>query len=858
MSTLPGFSQHGRPACTTLLLLGAAVLLTTAPMAQSASPTPVQLARDGQALIPVVLSEQASPQVRELAVTLTNLLTRMSGATFAVTNGPGPGGLLLGVASNFPALAAGHVFAPADPLQREAYLLRSRADGLHLIGATDEAVSHAVWDLLHRLGYRQFFPGPTWEVVPAATNLALAVDAFEQPDFLTRRIWYGHGLWKYNVQPYQDWCARNRTAHGFKLATSHMYQAVIRKHRSVFAEHPEYLALVDGKRQGGKFCISNAGLRALVLDDVRGQLRQNPDIDCISMEPSDGVGWCECEACDTMGSISDRALTLANEAARMVAREFPGTHIGLLAYSQHSPPPTLRVESNVIVKVQTAFIRGGYTFDDLVRGWQTRGASIGVGDYYSVFAWDHSRPASGKGSDLAYIQESIPRFHRHGARFFMCESSDLWGAIGLGHYVAARLLWDTREAENLAAITDDFFARAFGPAREPMERYYRRIYRFEAGDRRPLIRGDLVARLYRDLAEARTLAAGSPAVMARLDDLLLFTRYEDLFLQQADARGDAKSEALTALLRHVWRMRETMMIHAKPALSRLAPKPKDGTRADLTPYQDPTPFTEQELQAILADGLARYEPIEPGFEPVAFTEELVPATPLNLPEVPDGTYNQGAPMGRQSFYTWRDETDPPEFRLRVSGGHIIHYRNIASPVQLSLFADANPILDEPVAFDNRVPPDGTEHAITLRSTFTGLHRLQVVAPSNRAKVDRIEPQGPMTLPASLDEYNQLTGLWTLYFYVPRGTTVVGGYSAGGTRGLLIDGSGNTQCDFSKLPATGYFRVEIPAGEDGKLWKFEGCNGRRALLTVPPYLARNAAALLLPREVVERDRQTVER
>ena len=42
-----------------------------------------------------------------------------------------------------------------------------------LLGASDLAVQHAVWDLLYRLGHRQFFPGPAWEVIPAQDPLAI-------------------------------------------------------------------------------------------------------------------------------------------------------------------------------------------------------------------------------------------------------------------------------------------------------------------------------------------------------------------------------------------------------------------------------------------------------------------------------------------------------------------------------------------------------------------------------------------------------------------------------------------------------------------------------------------------------------
>ena len=73
---------------------------------------------------------------------------------------------------------------------------------------------------------------------------------------------------------------------------------------------------------------------------------------------------------------------------------------------------------------------------------------------------------------------------------------------------------------------------------------------------------------------------------------------------------------------------------------------------------------------------------------------------------------------------------------------------------------------------------------------------------------------------------------------------------------MLDSSGEVRYDFSKLPKAAYFSATVLPGQDGKLWKFEDCSGKKALLTVPPWLARNAEGLLLPREVVERDRPSV--
>jgi len=107
--------------------------------------------------------------------------------------------------------------------------------------------------------------------------------------------------------------------------------------------------------------------------------------------------------------------------------------------------------------------------------------------------------------------------------------------------------------------------------------------------------------------------------------------------------------------------------------------------------------------------------------------------------------------------------------------------------------------------------------------------------------------------SSLDEPAQCQGRWQLYFYVPRGTVTVGGFSTG-NRGTLHDGDGNVVFNFAEMDEAGYFSVPVAEGQDGRLWRFDNATGARMLMTVPPYLARNGKELLLPREVVEADRE----
>ena len=69
------------------------------------------------------------------------------------------------------------------------------------------------------------------------------------------------------------------------------------------------------------------------MEDALAQIAANPGRQSISMEPSDGGGWCECDACARLGSITDRALTLANAVAEAVTAKYPGKLVGMYAYN---------------------------------------------------------------------------------------------------------------------------------------------------------------------------------------------------------------------------------------------------------------------------------------------------------------------------------------------------------------------------------------------------------------------------------------------------------------------------------------------------------------------------------------------
>jgi hypothetical protein len=503
----------------------------------SAAPPDVCLALDGRVLQSVVVGQSASEPTRKAAADLAETLKRISGAPFQVTEGDGRSGL--------------------------AVVLRSHADGIWLLGASDRAVEHAVWDLLHRWGYRLFFLTDTWEIIPERTDLHLAVDCFEKPDFLTRQAprgapWSDGALWN-------RWRTRNRITSAFSLNTGHAYDGILRANAEAFRANPEYYAwsMARGGWPAGSMGVATSSSASRIPACGKwssvtplASSRPTPSRTASRWTLRTAATGANATRAREVGSVSDRVVTLANEVAEAINGLGLGPkYVGIYAYNQHSPPPSIRVHPNVVVSVATSFVRGGYTIEQLVEGWAAQGAVLGVREYHDVFPWSHDMPRRARGGDLDYLARTIPYFFEHGARFMNSENSDSWGANGLGYWLSPILLWDVERRATRRALRRGLS----GPGFRDGEGTDARV--LPAAESRCSIRTpeDVVGRMYRALAAARGLTQ-SPKVHARLDDLVLYTRYVELYHAYRAAEGEARQAAFESLWRHTYRMRDRMMV----------------------------------------------------------------------------------------------------------------------------------------------------------------------------------------------------------------------------------------------------------------------------------------------------------
>lgn len=811
-------------------------------------PSTLQLAEDGRALQPIVISEKASESTRKVAAELADYLGRITGAAFRVQAGDGSQGIVLGTLAEFPTPALAEVLALRNTYDgREAFAIRTEAKRLLLLGATDLGTSHAAFRFLEALGCRWFFPAREWEVIPTQRKLSVALEETSRPRILARRIWYGYGFFTDKGHPhngsvqkdYEAWARHNRMASSFKVHAGHAWQSIILSNKKVFAEHPEYLALVKGKRQGEQLCVSNPEVRRLAVAYTLGQLEKRPDAEMTSLECSDGNGQCECEECQKLGSVSDRVFGLANEAGRAVAAKYPGKMVGLLAYSEHSEPPSFRLEPNVYVQLTAGFIRGRYTHDQLLELWPRKAKNLGFYEYFSVWLWDFDRLPGGNGANLARTQSMLRRYLEAGATSFDAESGNNWGPHGRGYYVTNRLLWNPDL--DVDALLADFYARAFGPGAAAMKRYYERL----APEGEPLLSRGLIGEALRDVAEAARLAADRPDVQARLDHLKHYLRYVHLrWLLDHETDKAKKKELTVAALTHCYRTRYEYMNHWAAMRNTWAGNAAKDFQEPTWVLNDRTPkpwlidkaVTREETEQWFREGLDYFQPTP--VKESTFSRDLVPvAFAGSKPVVSQQAYQ------RPALYALHSRSGEP-LEVEITPGIIAWYRD-RPDARYRLRDGADKVVAE-----GSLKLDGEPHKVSMKVPRAGTYCFDC---NDSAAGWRLKVEAGRSVTLLNDRsrrYLHLGQIQEMFFYVPKGTREVQYFWSGGPHKVLgPDRKVIREVKVSDEVVT----VAVPPGSDGQCWSFSPhSHGHLWFFNVPNGLAASAGALLLPRYVVEKD------
>ena len=460
----------------------------------------------------IEIPEGAGEVERRAADILRTSIFKMTGVdlpvlTVAAPDRPGA------AAIGFPAKDLPDVIASSIPsLRPDGFAVATSLGNLYLASGGGRGAIYGVVHILGKYyGCRKFSPAA--ELFPRHDDLALGcLFESENPANEVRIV---HG--EFALDPdYRDWMRLHTQTDlygdGYYV---HTFQKLI-PWQTYYAAHPEYFALMNGKRIIDQPCLSRPEVFDIMVAKLREEMAAQPGKTIWSVSQNDNFSYCQCPECQKIieeeGSPAGPILRFVNRVAAL----FPDKTISTLAYQYSRPAPRLtRPEPNVEVMLCTIELNRSLPIAEdpssasFVRDIVDWSRICG-----NLYLWDYTVNFSHCVSpfpNLHVLQPNIRFFVDHGVRKHFQQTN-----TGPGHetselksYLLARLLWDPKT--DVEALTDDFLRGYYGPAGTFIRQYLDAL-------RRALVRSG--ARL--DIYEPPAVHAGdhlSAADVALYDSL---------------------------------------------------------------------------------------------------------------------------------------------------------------------------------------------------------------------------------------------------------------------------------------------------------------------------------------------------
>lgn len=468
-----------------LLLVGLLSFCVSSVLAETAF-----LAQKGHSDYRIILPTKAAAAEQHAAEELAHFLREITGMALPISNEEGQGTfgprIYVGWSD-----AAGKLVSPEEVknLDDEEFIVETHGSDLLLAGGSPRGTLYAVYSFLEDdLGCRWFSPKVSY--IPKKADLPLPTLKRKVSQVFENREPFAYSGYD------GDWAARNRCnghsshldeAHGGKIeyiGFVHTFFPLLPPEK-YFQEHPEYYAMLKGKRtvERSQLCLTNPDVLRLVTEKVIDLAKKASPRAIISVSQNDWHGWCECEACRAVeeeegGVVSGPLLRFVNAVAEKVEAVRPDVAIDTLAYQKSRKAPKLvKPRKNVIIRlcsIECSFshpLEGdgpNKTFADDIRDWSKISSRLYIWDYVTNFR-HYLLPHP----NFRVLQPNLAFFAAHGVKGIFEQGS--YQSPGgefqeLRNWVLAKLMANPNADMN--ALVDEFLAGYYGPAAPEIRRYF--------------------------------------------------------------------------------------------------------------------------------------------------------------------------------------------------------------------------------------------------------------------------------------------------------------------------------------------------------------------------------------------------
>jgi len=449
-----------------------AVLACAIALAASAD---LDIVRDAQPAATIVLSQQATAQIKDAANLLATYIEESTGATLPIAEEAPASGVLVFI---------GRSPHPLDleGLDEDGYVIAFPDErSLVILGPTDWGTEFGVCEFLERyVGVRWLLPGPDGTDVPRNTTITVPAEPVRQEPAFFSRLFSG-----LRGKAQDDWARRNRMRGrvSFHHNLLHLFPP-----ETYTKTRPEFFPIQKGERflpstnstHHWQPCFTAPGIIDEAVANITRYFDENPEATSYSLGTNDSSGYCECENClarisgekNFLGRVdySDLFYDWANHVIEGVLQKHPDKWFGCLAYSEVAgPPANVEVHPRLIpymtydrMKWMNPEIRK--TGEELTKAWHEKSSVLGWYDY--IYGSPYCLPRV-----WFHHMADYYRFgHANGVRALYAEAYPNWGE-GPKLYVSLKLQWDP--ARDVDALLDEWFTRCVGKEAAPyLAQYY--------------------------------------------------------------------------------------------------------------------------------------------------------------------------------------------------------------------------------------------------------------------------------------------------------------------------------------------------------------------------------------------------
>lgn len=456
----------------------------------------VPLVRDGVSEYEIVLDEGAGAVATLAAQELQEFVAQSCGVQLPIVDRPTAGRGHVFVGANPTSSAAG---ITAEGLAPEGFRLKTVGRDLHIIGSdaggnptrlnrnvgTRTGTLSGVYELLERFfGVMFCWHDELGTVVPPHTTVVIPeIDITSAPQWAYRALPYSP-----EGKTYELFGRRLRLGNSHSVVHAHAWFQLL-PISEFAADHPEYYALVNGRRvtshymqhHGGQVCTSNPEVVQRFAESIIRYFDNFPDRNMASISPNDGGGFCQCDNCRALDAggvdendnpiLTDRLLHFYNDVARRVAEVHPDRYIGAYIYSFYQTPPqreTPHPSLYLVHATNSAHMQGlGWPEErQWELDWARHTTNLAKYDiyYFGSLTLHLMAPVT------THLIEKMQAGYEAGFRGGYLYISQSYEQLGAGHYLLARLMWDKNA--DARAIEQQYYNALYGAAGPDVKQYY--------------------------------------------------------------------------------------------------------------------------------------------------------------------------------------------------------------------------------------------------------------------------------------------------------------------------------------------------------------------------------------------------